>query len=105
MGWLQNILSNKRRLDEIEIDELRLLQQKSRELGKLLEDMRDIMERAIRDKIEKAEALKRGRKPMNILLPRDHEELMAKIKLVENNLEEELRMARYVEIKEKKRKE
>ena len=95
MEWLQNIFKNERRLEEIEIQELKLLQEKSRELEKLLEDIRGIMELAMRAKIDHTVRL-----PAN-----QHERLMKKLELIRQNLEEEISLERDIEKREKKRRE
>lgn len=95
MGWLQDIFRNNRRLEEIEVEELRLLQEKSRELGQLLEDIRGIMDLAMRAKIDHTVRL-----PAN-----QHERLMKKLESIRQNLEEEINLERDIEKREKKRRE
>ena len=105
MGWLQDIFKNNRRLEEIEVEELKLLQEKSEELRTLVVKIPGIIETAVRDKKEKEKAKESRRKPINVLLPSHNQELMNIIRLIEKNLKEEIELTMNIEKIEKKRGE
>ena len=89
MGWLQNIIVG-RNLEEIELEELQLLQAKSKSLRDLLQGIEGIMEEAVWAK----------RDPKVRLPPNSHTRLMEKLELVEKNLKEDLELERDIRKKE-----
>ncbi|MBI2655182.1 hypothetical protein HYX06_02045 [Candidatus Woesearchaeota archaeon] len=90
MGWLQSIISGERRLEQIEIEELQLLQAKSKSLRDLLQGIEGIMELAVQAK----------RDPKMHLALNSHARLIEKLELVEKNLKEELKLERDIRKKE-----
>ena len=102
MGWLQDIFNNKRRLDEIEIQELELLQERAKSLIVLLQDIHGILDLAKRAKKD-AEASQMTGNPIIVKLPpNEHTRLTEKLALVTKNLEEEIELTRDIGKKEKK---
>ena len=88
MGWLQNIFRNERRLEEIEIQELELLQEKAKSLMDLLQGIHGILDLAKRAKRD-AEASQKTSNPITVRLPLNgHTRLTEKLDLVMKNLEE-----------------
>ena len=103
MGWLQDIFRNERRLEEIEIQELKLLQEKAKSLMDLLQNIHGILDLAKRAKIDAEASQKNPGRPITAKLhPSEHFRLMGKIALVTKNLEEEIELTRDIGKKEKK---
>ena len=103
MGWLQNIFKNERRLEEIEIQELELLQEKAKSLMDLLQGIHEILYLAKRAKIDAEASQKNPSRPITMSLPpNEHTRLMGKLALVTKNLEEEIELIRDIGKKEKK---